>query len=598
MGNESDKKEYLYKSINRNWYELPVDTSAEGFCKLVNNSGKLQAKLTRGQIQSAVNHLCFDSENEKKDKRDKVGLDVKNAIYRDIYLWYLENRSETENACFGLKEAKKGNRTPSRFYWETRDLLTALAIAFSKDTGLKNEDLAQQSLKEFGLLLGEKSVADVESDVIAQKFLVDRSIQENMVMSFEKDLEKRLRAVWDLSHQIASQDMGKAMMETLRKLDIILLELADLKEKQSEEDKECQLSGEGTGRKPTAYEEIERLYKEALDLRKSMQQRDTSNKSGTVAEKHMHFTLSAGEENEKLLKDIEVLLEKYSRGNKKKVEAEFEVLYKRYLLAHENRPDRTQAAVSFLKDYQKLEQYAHGKSAIVEFAEQFRQELYSFARDIFDSTDRSYMDFRTLLDNTFHYANDAFAYGRLYSVHQEIWNEINIPIWLIRIQKVFLFIGRNEVPFGPEVTPTMQLIVRLVRQEFLNYAIRPQIILLRSAVREMRNLLHRRYPNHDLLFSNDIEVIVRFVSAYNKASRSVYCQRETSRSEVESYYTNMMRNPCEVDCNDLSVMCAEVIIMEMECKVLAAALIDEAVDRIKKEHNKLEPLLESYGEHN
>jgi len=595
MGSESERKEYLYENNESNWYEFPIDTSAEGFCNLVNNSGKLYKTLSRRQVQTAVNHLCFDSENEKKDRRDEIGIDVKNAIYRDIYLWYINNKQA--NSSFQINMAKKGNRNPSHFYWETRDLLTALAIAFSKNTLLKNEDLAQQTLREFGLLLGEKSVADVMSDAITQKFLTDHSVQESMVMSFEKDLEKRLRAVWDLSHQIKSQDMGKAMMDTLRKLDIILLELTDMKEQQSEKDKPCQVSEDRAIRKPTAYEEIERLYKEALDSRNSMRCQKTSEKSAKFTIDYLHFTLPPGEENEKLLEDLKRLLEKFKRSSKNTMEAEFEVLYRKYLLANEPHPDRTQDAVSFLKDYQALEQYAHGRSAAAEFAEQYRQELYSFARNIFDSTDRSYMDFRTLLDSTFHYANDAFAYGRLYSVHQNIWNEINVPIWMIRIQKVFTFIWRNEVSFVQESTPTMQLIVRLVRQEFLNYAIRPQIILLRGAVREMRNLLHKRYPNHALLFSNDIEVVQRFVEAYNKASHSVYRQRETSRSEVEAYYTNLMHASYEVDCNDLSVMCSEVIIMEMECKVLVAALIDEAVDGIKEEHNKLDPIFHSYEEH-
>lgn len=224
---------------------------------------------------------------------------------------------------------------------------------------------------------------------------------------------------------------------------------------------------------------------------------------------------------------------------------------------------------------------------------QFRQELYSFARDIFDSTDRSYMDFRKLLDHTFLCANDAFAYGRLDAIHQAIWKEVDVPIWLIRIQKVFLIIWKTEILFRRDEIPEMKQLVQLVRMEFLNQAIRPQIAQLHSAIRETRRLLHGNYPNLNMLFSDDPDVIDRFIKSYNEVSRLVYFQRETDRSEVEAYLSNIRREPKEVLANNMNVMYTETILMEMECKILIAALVDEAVDAITAEHNKLDPLFQS-----
>lgn len=571
--------EYLYEKANKQWYELPIDYSSDDFRKFINNSGKLQKNLDHRQIQKAILHI----HHKKTDTyiEDEYNPENKNPIYCNIFLQHIIDKTYS-----------KEDRHPSHFFWETQDLLFALTIAFSKNTRLNNEKLAEYTLKELGSLLGEKTIEEVRTNLITQKLLIEPNVQRTMAMSFEQDLEDRMRAIWELTHQLPSDVLGSSMMDTLRKLDNILLELMDLRDGTQKVANSLPSYVKVGASQPTytAYELFEKLYWDAMAPRNSMRQENTAEtdiKTGKKdKEEALLFSLPANEENNAIIRGIQENLQEFKRWSKDTLQDSFEEWYKRYLLAKEGDPSITQGALTFLMDYQKLDRYAHQPSLRIEFTEQFRQELYSFARDIFDSVNKSYMDFRYVMERIFTSACDSFAYGRLESIHQMIWGEINIPIWLIRIKEIFRAIFLIEKPRNDNLLLEFR---RVTRMELLNIFSYYHIAQLLYAVRESRRILHENHPDVPLLFSDSPDIVERFVEEYNKVCSVIYHQRKITSDEIKSYLLDIPRDQ-PLQGNNLFVLNSEATIMEMECKVLVAALIDKAVESIQKEHNKLDSL--------
>ena len=547
--NTNDFAEYRYNSSAGQWVELPFDHPANDFIKKMHQAGKLSKKLSPQQAEEVL---------------ERIKTNASSGIHQHIY----HNR---------IRPREQAGTRPFSFFWEVQDLLESVFIAHCRNPKADGEQLSKEAFGVLAEIMSQKSMDDTIEYPTAI-ILSDINVQRAMMQQFGADVDKRMAMVKKLAYEKPSTDPGKVTINTLLKLDELLVDLIDeggIAEDQNQSQQEQ--TGIGFSQK------LENLYFRLMYARDSIHKEDVMD-NGRKSEYGILYRLNSSPENDKIIKQLKNSLSKYSKTITAEEIEIFKAAYLQFVSVYSPQNDMISKAQGFFRNYQTIEAYVHKTSSLEEFVEQVKSELYRFLRELFNNMEKADLGYTGSFENVFSYAQDAFAYSRLNSIHSEIWEKLHKPLWLLSSEKMIVALTLMERPFVNDYSAEM---VRVSRMNDLGKLLSGRIQQLKQRIGQIHFDLQEQFPDVPLLCDFEIETLVKFVSSYNVRCPNVYGVEPLDTQEL---YRAITMGMATENAQHNLVMTLEIwaLILKLECQKIALFLVDRAVDSLANEHNLLQ----------
>lgn len=272
MKQDNNQIYFTYNGASIDDPELPLDFSENSFIQHLSQKG---IKINKDPLRKTLQHLSQDSSNSSS--KDII------SIYDDIY----------KNEAIRTKN-RNGTEAYS-FFYETLDLLDAIAAARSKVGKSSIDEIAHQAVEELGVTLSGKDPACIHLDYPSTILLSDTAVQRSMNMRFDTELRQRLTEIWDLIHKAKTEHMPGLLTSTLTKLDMILTSL-----------RAPEISMNHRNKPMSDIDLINTLYSRLIKHRQFIR-RTLETEKDVRTDKVLHFVLENTPEYDSLLDDFEVM---------------------------------------------------------------------------------------------------------------------------------------------------------------------------------------------------------------------------------------------------------------------------------------------------
>lgn len=545
----NDFAEYRYNSSAGQWVELPFDQPANDFIGKLQKAGKLNKKLSPQQAEDVL----------KKIKTNNGA-----RIHKHIYYNKIRPREQS------------GTR-PFSFFWEVRDLLEAIIIAHCRDPQADGECLSKAAFGVLAEIMSRKDLEDTMEYPTAI-ILMDPEVQRAMMQHFGADVEKRMGMVKKLAYEEPSANPGKVTINTLLKLDELLIDLIDDGGISEELDQSLKAQDE-----ISFSQKLENLYFRLMYIRDSLHKEDIMDNK-RKSEYGILYRLKTSPENDIIIKRLSDSLSKYNKTITAEEIEVFKEAYLRFVSVYSPQDDAISEAQKFLKNYQEIERYVHRNSSLEEFKEQAKAELYRFASELFRNMEKSDLGYSDSYENVFAYAQDAFAYSRLNTIHREVWAILHEPLWLLSAEKMIVALTLTEWPHVDDCSAELE---RTSRMNDLGMLLSGRIQQLKERIGQTHLSFQEQFPDVPLLCNFEIETLAKFVSSYNVRCPNIYGVEPLNTQRL--YHAIAMGMVSENAQHNL-IMTLEIwaLILKLECQMIALFLVDRAVERLANEHNMLQ----------
>lgn len=541
--------EYKYNSSAGQWVELPFDQPANDFIGKLHKAGRLDKKLSPQQAEEVLKRIKADN-----------GARIHKHIYHNK-----------------IRPREQAGTRPFSFFWEVQDLLESIFIAHCRNPKADGELLSKEAFGVLAEIMSQKSMDDTLEYPTAIT-LSDINVQRAMMQQFGADVDKRMAMVKKLAYEKPATNPGKVTINTLLKLDELLVDLIDeggIAEDQNQSQQEQ--AGIGFSQK------LENLYFRLMYVRDSIHKEDVMD-NGRKSEYGILYRLNSSPENDKIIKQLKNSLSKYNKTITAEQIEIFKVAYLQFVSVYSPQDDIISKAQGFFKNYQAIEAYVHKTSSLEEFVEQVKSELYRFLHELFNNMEKADLGYTDSFENVFSHAQDAFAYSRLNSIHSEIWEKLHEPLWLLSLEKMIVALTLMEQPFVDDYSAEM---VRVSRMNNLGKLLSGRIQQLKQRIGQIHFDFQEQFPDVPLLCNFEIETLAKFVSSYNVRCPNVYGVEPLDTQEL--YHAITMGMATEKAQHNL-VMTLEIwaLILKLECQMIALFWVDRAVDSLANEHNLLQ----------
>lgn len=259
-------KEYKYNSSAGQWVELPFDQPANDFVGRLKKADKLNKKMAPQQAEEVLKRIKTDA-----------GAKIHQHIYHNK-----------------IRPRDQAGTRPFSFFWEVQDLLEAIFIAYCRQPKADGEELSKATFSVLAEIMARKDLEDTVEYPTAI-ILSDPDIQRAMMQQFGTDVEKRMEMVRKLAYQNPSANPGRITINTLLKLDELLIDLIDdggIAEAQ------CQHQQEQS--EISFSQRLENLYFRLMYIRDSMHKEDIMS-NGRKNEYGILYRLSNSPKNNEII---------------------------------------------------------------------------------------------------------------------------------------------------------------------------------------------------------------------------------------------------------------------------------------------------------
>lgn len=543
MKQDNNQIYFTYNGASIDDPELPLDFSENSFIQHLSQKG---IKINKDPLRKTLQHLSQDSSNSSS--KDII------SIYDDIY----NNEAIRTKNCNGTEAYS--------FFYETLDLLDAIAAARSKVRKLSIDEVAHQAVKELGTTLSGKDPACIHLDYPSTILLSDTAVQRSMNMRFDTELRQRLTEIWDLIHKAKTAHMPGLLTSTLTKLDMILTSLRD-----------PEISINHRNKPMSDIDLINTLYSRLIKHRQFIRRTQVTEK-GVHPDKVLHFELENTPEYDSLLDNFEVMLRKRSSGYSKEELIELERLYNQYLIAStvpkSSYTKRIKNAELFLKNYQALQTYVRHTTDRTDFEQQVREELYRFARNLFLYYDHNEAIAASPFDMVFTHVDSTFAYGLLNDFYMSTSNRFQHVLRILHEARIIEMFLRQKI--GPEGTRPKTLPEESSLQH-LSHDLADGLTYYIIEIRTLRSILHKAFKDLPLLRDFSDKSIEDYVNAYNQSCSQIF---HTVQLDTESVKQRIRIHLPSLPYRSKSLI-AQMTVLECllreEMQIVIAELVEQQV---------------------
>lgn len=524
---EKDYASYTYK-VNK-WLELPIDYSQNRLWKELSAPSGADIKVARETITAVLNRV---SELEWKAVRED------NITY------------------------------PKAIPYESVELVKALLIAYSKYPRSSPDDLIQHMTEEIASRISKQSSEDSKEDYFNLVMTQYDPVQRSLLSEYFAEVDKRLRLIHDLLFDQPACFIATDEKDILRRLDDILVDLAwnhEVGKKILQEQRDTDTE-QGNVQKT----DFDLIYENLNHVREGIR--------GQLS-KHIdtfYFELAKEDEDSReIIQSIADVLEDYGRRHRSDCARIFEEPYRRFLIKSLQREGETyQRSIQFLEFYHREREYVAMNLSVKEFEDLIRQELYEFAKDLFDGlksenhASYSYSFFEAKGSRV------AFAATRLKNIHEQLRFALHTPLQLLRISHTLLYY------LSPQ---KQEYLASLIWDANIDVLLGEKLDFLLSAIKQEREKLHKNYAELPLLIGSKRATISRFVSAYNSDCLVIF-----GTSPLHEQYAQPITDSDSV----IQQLRANSMWLECECQLVLLKQIDESVKQVKNEYRILKKYLD------
>lgn len=524
---EKDYKSYTYE-VNK-WLELPIDYSQNRLWKELSDPTGAGIKVARETITAVLNRVS--------------GLEWK-AVREDNITY------------------------PKAIPYESVELVKALIAAHCKYPRSSPDDLIQHMTEEISDHISKHSIADSKEDYFDLVMTQYDPIQRCLLSEYFAEVDKRLQLIHDLLFNQPTCFIAADEKDLLRRLDDILVDLAwnhDMGKKILQEHRNAgteQVNGQKT--------DFDLIYENLNHVREGLR-RQASEYVDTF-----HFELPKEEEDSReIIQGITDVLKEYGRRHRSDYARKFEEPYRRFLIKSLQREGETyQRSIQFLEFYHREQEYVAMNLSVKEFEDMIRQELYEFAKDLFDGlkaenhTSYSYSFFDAKGSRV------AFAATRLKNIHEQLRFALHNPLQLLRISYTLLYYlspKKQEYPAS------------LIWDANIDVMQGEKLALLLSAIKQEREKLHKNFAELPLLIGSTRATIHRFVRAYNRDCLGIF-----GTSPLHEQYVQPITDSDSV----IQQLRANSMWLECECQLVLLKKLDESVKQVTNEYKILKKYLD------
>lgn len=549
-----------YDVMDQTAVELPVDYSAHAFFTgLKIPSGGYEPNQGKSAIMKM--ELSKDSNGRKPEN-----------MFAHIY-----NSPTRDHAA--------GRTIPFTIYHEAADILSALMQAYFEDQvpGKKQgpEKWGERTFDILAQELSEKMPEDLDTDRQSRTMANNLTVQRIMLSHFDEDLKKRLISIWNLIHDNGNGALIAPLVNTMKKLDGILVELRDYQayQKQMTPDAANVTDVPDTQQNEIWRHKLNNLYFDLLCERRSLLVYPDGSSTGKVK---MRFVLPDTPENETLLNEMYQILDTYNKSTGQEERDRFAVLYKKYMDRRFPESEVDLRAKSFLSDYQRLKYYLREDSEEEVFCEDVRRMVFWNIRKMFKDLTGQQETWNYEFDPYFAHAQDIFTYVRIENFCRDV--EIGFhDVFMCLKEATVIANWWNNVSEN-----YANILERTLVLDMLNHIFRSNYQRVIKNMRNCRSILATNYPHVPRLASASPVDIHNFVEAYARGCAHVFPENRVD-DEVVSQWVRMgieqeFRDESALLGSFLSLMASEKDILIAELRLVVMDLAEQLIEQLRKEH--------------
>ena len=530
------------------WRHLPSDRTMSEFLTAYYNNAK-----DRGTIPS---QKYFRNALESIDTSEHD-----NILLKQLFPHW--NNGKTES----------NNRKPNLIPWEAEDLLTKILQIRDNSKECKGTAFSEEILLELAGELEKTLDKDIKEDYVAIQYLSSDYIQDKLLQRFREPFSDRLNL---LQEYIFNKESGVdiTMLATiLGEIDGLIAQFEDRQAK-------C------TSPTQALYTLFENL---------------TSSRENLLPEKNREdgvdsFTWSS-RADAALVNSLESMIHNTERNRNEQKRDKFLKNYQQYLLAL--LPATTsENAHRFWSNYQILYDYFFSVEASGKFEKDVREELYQFAREIFNNLD--YADSIELPYSTYEANNAGTTYvsQRIVEYHQKIQLQIHSALHLIlAFRHFFYFLGVKDMTeqtkeYLNEVinclptqkdSPDSQSSTE--QNDFC--AISERYFSIAKAMEKQFTRLSRTHPEIPSVDFNDINSLNEYITLYRTRIFPIFHDEETEiNSMVLMNHLALPTDPPHPR-NRFARLWAMNSLLTMQCKLVVALEVEKAIPALVEEYSRI-----------
>ena len=530
------------------WRHLPSDRTMSEFLTAYYNNAK-----DRGTIPS---QKYFRNALESIDTSEHD-----NILLKQLFPHW--NNGKTES----------NNRKPNLIPWEAEDLLTKILQIRDNSKECKGTAFSEEILLELAGELEKTLDNDIKEDYVAIQYLSSDYIQDKLLQRFREPFSDRLNL---LQEYIFNKESGVdiTMLATiLGEIDGLIAQFEDRQAK-------C------TSPTQALYTLFENL---------------TSSREDLLPEKNREDGVDSFTWNTRadaaLINTLDSMIHKTERNRNEQKRDEFLENYQQYLLSL--LPTTTsENAHRFWSNYQILYDYFFSVEASSKFEKDVREELYQFAREIFNNLD--YTDSIELPYSTYeaNYAGTTYVSQRIVEYHQKIQLQIHSALHLIlAFRHFFYFLGvkdmteqtkeyLNEVinclptqKYSPDSQSSTE------QNDFC--AISERYLSVASEMEKQFTRLSHTHPEIPTVDFNDINSLNEYITLYRARIFPIFHDEE---AEINSMVLmNHLALPTEPPHpkDRFARLWAMNSLLTMQCKLVVALEVEKAIPALVEEYSRI-----------
>ena len=227
-------------------------------------------------------------------------------------------------------------------------------------------------------------------------------------------------------------------------------------------------------------------------------------------------------------------------------------------------PNKRKQAVHFAVTYKKIREYIYGTLPVEAFMEEMQKELYSYARSIFMSLKEISLHGYVCTEYTPKVAADAHFRGRLVETQKAIQNEIDEATKQLKIAYTVFCYSTQVSDDGK-------------RTIFLPPSGKVEMNRLSDCMYYQSFNLSKDVPGMPVV---DFNKTVQYADVYNKAVVPMIGCEEISADEIGELLEQINFR----DIPDYERWLATAKLLEYQCRVAVAVLIEDSMKQLRKEY--------------
>lgn len=470
-------------------------------------------------------------------------------------------------------KTKADNRTPNLVPWEAEDLLTKILQIRDNGKECKGAAFSKAILLELAGELEKTLDRDIKEDYVAIQYLSSDYIQDKLLQRFREPFSERLNL---LEEYIFNKEPGVdiTMLATiLGEIDGLIAQFEDRQDKYTS---------------PT-----QALYTLFENLTSSRENLLPEKDRGDGVDRYTWNTRA----DAALINTLDSMIHNTERNRNEQKRDEFLKKYQQYLLAL--LPATTsEDARRFWSNYQILYDYFFSVEASSKFEKDVREELYQFAREIFNNLD--YTDSIEIPYSTYeaNYAGTAYVRQRIAEYHQKIQLQIHSALHLIlAFRHFFYFLGVKDmtkqtkeylyevINYLPTQKDSPDSQSSTEQNDFC--AISERYLSIARAMEKQFTRLSHTHPEIPTVDFNDINSLNTYVSAYKARTCPIFQDEETEiNSPMLRNFLTLPTDPPHPR-NRFARLWAMNSLLTMQCKLVVTLEIEKAIPALVEEYSRI-----------